>query len=64
MARTSVKILFMSFLIAMGGLVLLITGRRSEGPNNPFAGMDKAGTFILLCGGLMFVLGLFWLRRD
>lgn len=64
MGRTSVRLIVLSFLIAMAGLVMLIMGLKSEGLDNPFEGFDKAGIGVLVSGGVLFVLGLFLLRRD
>jgi hypothetical protein len=58
------KLAFFSFLIAMVGLIMLITGLRSDGPNNPYEGFDKAGAGILICGGLLFVLSIYFFRRG
>jgi hypothetical protein len=56
--------IFFSFLIAMAGLVMLITGMRTDDPNSPFAGIEKVGIGVLICGGLLFVLGIYFLRRG
>jgi hypothetical protein len=64
MGYHSGKMIFFSFLIAMAGLVMLITGARTDDPQSPFAGFDKIGIMVLIAGGLLFVLGIYFLRRG